>query len=124
MKYKNILQIDDDIEDCEFFEQTLKMVSTASYTSIQNPRLALHKLISREITPDLIFLDVNMPSMSGPELLLELRKSEHLKNIPVIILSTSPLFSHLKCIVSDTEQYLIKPNTFNELKSLILKSIT
>ena len=124
MKYKNILQIDDDIEDCEFFEQTLKMVSTASYTSIQNPRLALHKLISREITPDLIFLDVNMPSMSGPELLLELRKSEHLKDIPVIILSTSPLFSHLKCIVSDTEQYLIKPNTFNELKNLILKSIT
>lgn len=34
MKYNNILKIDDDYDDCEFFEQALKMVSTATYTSV------------------------------------------------------------------------------------------
>lgn len=123
MKYNNILQIDDDYDDCEFFEQALKMVSTATYTSVNNPLDALRKLINKEIKPDLIFMDVNMPLMSGPELLNEIKKREITKNIPVVMLSTSPLLSKNQNQVLGAKDYLVKPSTFNELKNLIRNTI-
>lgn len=124
MKYKNILQIDDDYDNCEFFEQALKTVSDAMYTCIQDPIEALQKLINNEISPDIIFLDVNMPTMSGPELLGEIKKRQLLKGIPIILLSTSPMYSHTINAFSGAEDYLIKPDSFTELKNLILKVIT
>ncbi|MEZ0130598.1 response regulator [Flavobacterium sp. LBUM151] len=123
MKYKNILQIDDDYDDCEFFEQALKTVSNASYTSVHNPVDALRKLVNKEIKPDLIFMDVNMPYMSGAELLTEIKKRKIIKNIPVILLSTSPLFHRNLEKVSGAKDYLVKPSTFNELKNLIRTAI-
>lgn len=123
MKYKNILQIDDDYDDCEFFEQALKTVSNASYTSVHNPVDALRKLVNKEIKPDLIFMDVNMPYMSGPELLTEIKKRKIIKNIPVILLSTSPFFHRNLEKVSGAKDYLVKPSTFNELKNLIRTAI-
>ncbi|MEX0612709.1 MAG: response regulator, partial [Pirellulales bacterium] len=39
--------------------------------------------------PDLILLDLNMPRMDGRQLLVELKRDEDLKIIPVIVLSTS-----------------------------------
>lgn len=123
MKYNNILQIDDDYDDCEFFEQALRMVSTATYTSVNNPLDALRKLINKEIKPDLIFMDVNMPLMSGPELLNEIKKRETTKDIPVVMLSTSPLLSKNQNQVLGAKDYLVKPSTFNELKNLIRNTI-
>lgn len=39
--------------------------------------------------PDLILMDLNMPRMDGRECLAELKKDEALRNIPVVILTTS-----------------------------------
>lgn len=123
MKYKNILQIDDDFDDCEFFEEALKTVSDAAYTAVHNPIDALNKLINQEVIPDLIIVDVNMPFMTGPELINEIKKRQTIKDIPVIILSTSSLCSPAGSSFSGAEDYLIKPCTFTELQNLIIKNI-
>ncbi|TPG36213.1 response regulator [Flavobacterium pectinovorum] len=122
MPYKNILQIDDDSDDCELFMEALEAISTALYTSINNPLEALRKLIEKEIQPDIIFLDLNMPIMSGMELLRELKKKDFLKNIPVIIFSTSEL-DEIKREAKDRGafDFISKPNNFNELKVILRK---
>ncbi|MBE8728193.1 response regulator [Flavobacterium hungaricum] len=120
MIYKNILQIDDDMDDCEFFMDAVHEISSAVYTGIQNPLEALEKLISKELIPDVIFLDLNMPLMSGFEFLVEIKKQEFVKNIPVIIFSTSQ-FEEIKTKAQNygASGYISKPNNFDELKKIL-----
>lgn len=123
MKYKNILQIDDDYDDCSFFLEALEEVSAAAYTAIHNPVQALQQLINSEIQPDIIFLDINMPIMNGMELLTEMKKKDPIKDIPVIIFSTSISIDAQKKLQDlGAIDYYIKPNDFSVLKNL-LKSL-
>lgn len=120
MTYKNILQIDDDTDDCELFLEALQSVSTALYTSINDPVDALRKLIRKEINPDVIFLDLNMPVMSGLDFLTEIKKNDFVKNIPVIIFSTSQ-FDEIKRQAHNhgAHDFISKPSDFNELKRIL-----
>ncbi|MDR6763741.1 CheY-like chemotaxis protein [Flavobacterium sp. 2755] len=120
MTYKNILQIDDDIDDCDFFMEALQAVSSADYVSMQNPVEALNKLIHKKINPDVIFLDLNMPVMSGLEFLIEIKKQEVIKDIPIIIFSTSQFEEiKLKAKKYGADEYISKPSDFNELKEIL-----
>ena len=90
MKYANILLIDDDEDDCEIFLFAIQKVSgTRKYTMVNQAQKALDELEKRILIPDLIFLDLNMPVMNGVQFLKAIKKSELLKNIPVIILTTA-----------------------------------
>ncbi|MES2575343.1 MAG: response regulator [Bacteroidota bacterium] len=122
MNYKNILHVDDDSDDCELFMEALQEVSDAMYTAIYNPVEALRKLIEKEIEPDVIFLDLNMPFMSGLEFLTAIKKKEIIKEIPVIIFSTSQ-FSDIIREAKDhgAHDFISKPNNFNDLKEILSK---
>lgn len=118
--YNNILQIDDDSDDCELFMDALEAVSAATYTAICDPVEALRKLIEKEITPDVIFLDLNMPIMSGLEFLTEIKKKEDLKEIPIIIFSTSQLDDIIReAKAHGADDFISKPNNFNDLKRIL-----
>jgi CheY-like chemotaxis protein len=125
MTYKNFLQVDDDSDDCELFMEALFAVSNSSYTAINDPVEAYNKLLMKEIKPDVIFLDLNMPVMSGLEFLTEIKKQKALQAIPIIIFSTS----QLEEIKREARQlgacdYISKPNNFNDLKQILSKYAT
>lgn len=91
MSYKNILLIDDDIDDTQFFVEALREVNKdALCRTAMNPLKALEDLASSEQLPDIIFLDYNMPSVNGLEFLKRMLQIERLRQIEVIILSTPP----------------------------------
>ena len=120
MIYKNILQIDDDSDDCELFLEALEAVSSAAYTAIYDPTEALRRLIKNEIDPDIIFLDLNMPIMTGLEFLVEIKKEEKLKEIPIIIFSTSQLEDiKREAKARGAHDFISKPNNFNDLKRIL-----
>jgi len=78
-----ILIIDDDVMNIKMVQQLLKdeyLVATAS-----SGEIALKML--EQMRPDLILLDLRMPSMDGFEVLREIKKQESTLDIPVIILT-------------------------------------
>lgn len=125
MTYKNILQIDDDADDCDFFMEALQAISKAGYTSMHNPIEALNKLIKKELVPDVIFLDLNMPLMSGFEFLIEIKKQEIIRDIPIIIFSTSQMDENKKKARKyGADDYISKPHDFNEMKKILTLYVT
>ena len=87
---KSCLLIDDDEDDKEIFCIALAEANPAveCFTASDGIQ-ALEMLRDESFVPDYIFLDLNMPLMSGTECLVEIKKRKHLHNTPVIIFSTS-----------------------------------
>lgn len=88
---KLFMIVDDDADDREFFSDAVSELDlTTECIAAINGEDAL-KILRNGIKrlPDFIFLDLNMPKMDGKTCLTELKKDEKLKNIPVIIFSTS-----------------------------------
>lgn len=119
-KKKIILQIDDDADDCELFSEALQEVSDAKYHAVYDAAVALTLLKEGSIVPDLIFLDLNMPRMNGQEFLVQLKADPALKNIPVIIFSTSNV-QEMKRLTHGlgASDYISKPNDFHALKEML-----
>lgn len=81
---KTILIVDDMRANQEILGSSLKNLYNIEYAS--SGKEALFKLFE-EIVPDLILLDIEMPDMSGFEVLEKLKNSPRTKNIPIIFVT-------------------------------------
>lgn len=64
--------------------------------------------------PDLILLDLKMPVVDGHEVLRQIKQVEHLKRIPVVILSSSKEEGDLAMSYDNgANSYLVKPVSFD-----------
>ena len=86
-----VLCIDDDPDDTDVFREALKEVNPQAQCLIANDGLSALKILRAELQPDVIFLDINMPRMSGKEVLVQIKKSYKWSQIPIIIYSTTIL---------------------------------
>lgn len=121
MKYKNILLIDDDEDDREIFLEALKSISEpVNYILFNDAQKAMQQLNDGILEPDLIFLDLHMPKITGQEFLTDIKKIDRLKKIPVVVVSTHPS-DVMKGMILElgAKDYITKPNSFNELVSLL-----
>ena len=61
-------------------------------------------------TPDLILLDIDMPGISGFEMLKQIKEIEALKDVPVIFLTASGDKEHVvKAVAGGANDYAVKP---------------
>ena len=114
--------VDDDCDDTELFAEAIESVdASVSCLNASDGREALDKLKSKIFErPDIIFLDINMPIMNGWEFLSRLKGSEGLKEIPVIMYSTSSKSSDINTAMSSGALcFFTKPNSFLTLKNIL-----
>jgi CheY-like chemotaxis protein len=83
--------IDDDLDDQEFFTIALASINPSIQCILVDDGIEAIKKLKQEkdLTPDLFFLDMRMPRLSGAETIMELKKIDRLKNVPTILYSTS-----------------------------------
>lgn len=112
-----ILYADDDIDDCELVVEALgKIDPEIECQMVNDGQQALNSLTDGATLPDYIFLDVNMPVMDGKNCLIALKKDDRLKEIPVVIYSTSQNEDEIEELYAmGAHEYLKKPNSFKDL---------
>jgi CheY-like chemotaxis protein len=119
-----VFLIDDDSEEAELFAEAIGRIgSPIELKYFDNGLEALAAMSSAK--PDLIFLDLNMPLLSGKETLKMLRERKECSTIPVVIYSTSISQKD----ADDTEafhvkRYLQKPENFNALCTSLNELLT
>lgn len=70
--------------------------------------------------PRLILLDLNMPRMDGREALKEIKSNQHLKSIPVVVLSTSKSSSDIDHSYElGVNSFIQKPVRFHEFVAMV-----
>ena len=127
MKPIEIYYIDDDADDVEIFTEAVKTIEEAVPSQLSIKTFYEGEVFLKTIrkkTPEncIIFLDINMPVKNGFQVLAEIRKEESLKNIPVIMYSTSSNgLSVDKSYELGAHLYAIKPRSFDVLKDIIKK---
>jgi CheY-like chemotaxis protein len=126
-KQLNILLADDDADDCLFFEEAIsELVPPTTFTAVHDGE-QLMKLLSNKINklPNVIFLDLNMPRKNGFECLTEIKKNKALKDLPVVIFSTSFEQEVVNQLYQNGAHFFIrKPSEFSLFKKIILYAIT
>lgn len=128
----HIILADDDIDDRLFFEKALKEIPIPNRLTIVNDGEQLMNYLIENVDhlPDVLFLDLSMPRKTGFECLTEIKESKILKDLPVIMISTSfPRDNKyeqniIKMLYSiGAMDYIRKPGDYQTLKEVIHTSL-
>jgi CheY-like chemotaxis protein len=112
---KEVWIVDDDEEMGRAISLMLKLLD---YTPkhFLNPRPAAQALLAGK-QPDLLILDINMPEVTGLDMLEFLRRREEWKNLPIIMLSSEAADVMVeKALQMGADAYTMKPVTIEELE--------
>jgi CheY-like chemotaxis protein len=125
---KNILLAEDDQRDVELTLAALEEQNLANQVySVRDGAEALDylycrgKFISRTGgNPILILLDLKMPKVDGLEVLKIIRADDHLKTIPVVMLTSSRETPDLtECYKHGVNAYVVKPVDFTDFMKAV-----
>ena len=117
-----ILLADDDEDDRLFFKDAFEEIKIQTKVDFVHDGMQLmdHLMDPETKLPDILFLDLNMPKKTGKECLIEIKKTEHLKNIIIAIYSTSSSEEDIEdTFIQGANIYIKKPNDFSKLKKVI-----
>jgi len=128
----NILLADDDVDDRFFFDKALREIPVVTQlkTVYNGEQLMDYLAENTAQLPDILFLDLSMPRKTGFECLSEIKENIKLKDIPVIMFTTSftrgtDLEENLKNTLTrmGALDYIRKPGNFEEFRQVILQAI-
>jgi len=120
---KTLLLADDDNDDAQIFKEALDEANCETTFLYTQTGAGVFSLLETGAKPDVIFLDLNMPVMSGWQCLAKLKNSEAFKYIPVVMYTTSSNPRDYEIAIDLNAHGLItKPSNPNVL-SKVLKTV-
>ena len=112
---KLVWLVDDDVNIREAMEAMVSMIGY-SFRGFPDARDATRVLLDGE-RPDLLLLDINMPEVTGMDLLKFIRSREQWNTLPILMLtSESSDESVEKAVRLGADGYVFKPVNFEELQ--------
>lgn len=120
----SILLVEDNPGDVRLFKEALSESETAySLQTVDDGEKALNLIFDRNgkpTCPDLVILDLNLPKMSGHEVLRIIKQNERTRSLPVIILSSSLARDDIQEAYEHSANcYLQKPNNLDDLFRMV-----
>lgn len=121
-KDETILLVEDDRVDIMTVQRALKKNQVSNPLRVARTGLEALSMLRGEDgfepispAPGLILLDLNLPKMSGIEFLRELRKDPELKELRIIVLTSSnEPKDRTAAFEYDVDDYIVKPHSFDE----------
>jgi CheY-like chemotaxis protein len=128
MKPIHILLAEDNEGDILLTTEALEEAKIASTISVVRDGMSAINFLNKkndyahESFPDLLLLDVNLPRKNGHEVLQYIKRSDDLRHLPVIMLTTS---SSEKDIIASYKNfancYITKPVEVNDFQDVIIR---
>lgn len=118
---RRILLVDDNPNDVELALTALDDAGAQQVTVAHSGHEALQLLqTADDHTPDLILLDLKMPHMDGLAVLDAVRADQRLKEVPVVMLTTSGEEGDIKaCYEHGATAYVVKPLDFGQFRDAL-----
>jgi two-component system chemotaxis response regulator CheY len=114
--------VDDDDEMSHAVKLMLQLLDF-TVTIFRDARSAARQLLSGDVRPELMVLDINMPEVSGIDLLEFLRLREDLRSIPVVMLSSETTDRQVdEALGLGADAFVFKPVTIEELECAIQRA--
>ena len=117
----SILLVEDNSADAHLIKEFLKEIKIEAALNVaRDGKEAMEFLYqnykyNNKCDPNFVILDLNLPKMSGREVLKEIKNDDDLKRISVMILTTSTAEEDIKeCYNNHTNCYITKPLDFDE----------
>jgi CheY-like chemotaxis protein len=119
---KFFLLADDDHDDAELFGEALAgIIPRVDFHHVEDGQ-AVFRFLNNEQNrkPDIIFLDINMPEISGWQCLTKLKSNAEYRNIPVIMYTTSSASRDKEIAIElGASGLLTKPTNFKTLVKVL-----
>lgn len=122
----NILLVEDNLGDIRLTEEALKEYEIKVNLDVAVDGEEAMSFLRKEgkyadaRTPDLIFLDLNMPKKDGRQVLREIKDDPKLKSIPVVVLTISKAESDVvQAYELHANCYVVKPLDFNQFSEVV-----
>ena len=125
---RTILCVDDDADDREIIGMVIKKIDSNYHVVHAENGLEAHTYLNAAKQngnyPCLIILDINMPVMDGKETLVELRKDEVLRKIPVAMFTTSTSHADKTFFLELGVEMVTKPADYSTITEEVEKLLT
>jgi two-component system, chemotaxis family, chemotaxis protein CheY len=121
MKKVSVLIVDDSAVMRKIVERSLRQAGIEIEKVLEADSGATALSVIQQTVPDMIFSDVNMPTMDGIEFIRQLRSVESAKGVPVVMITTEGSQTRvMEALSLGAQGYIRKPFTPDQVRAQVV----
>lgn len=121
MNMAEIVVVEDDPDDQYLLRKAMSDNNVSAHmTFLHDGQEALNFFTETTDTPSLLILDLNLPIITGMDVLKKLRSLNNLTALPIVVFTTSDFeVERANALEAGANAYIVKPRDYNLLKTTV-----